>query len=250
MKKELLLEASVYSADGAKVAFEAGADRVELCDNISEGGTTPSYGMIRQTMKAGPSVFVIIRPRGGDFLYTSEEVEVMLADIEMCKQQGVHGVVIGALNADGSIDLSSTKRMVDAARPMQVTFHRAFDMCKDASEAVKQLADLGIERILTSGQRNTAYEGKELLQELQSTLPEGIQLLIGSGVNPGNLEELHDYIGADEYHMSAAKYVASEMDYRNPHIAMGNEEDADEFRKLAPDYDKIANARKVLDSIK
>lgn len=249
MSDNIILEASVYSVDGVIAAKEAGADRVELCDNIQEGGTTPSYGMIRQARKVDLPLFVIIRPRGGDFVYTQSEVNVMLGDIAICKQLGVDGVVFGLLLPDGSIDLENTSKLIEAARPMQITFHRAFDMCRDAKIALQQLADLGIERVLTSGQRNTAPEGKELLAELNKSLPEGIRLLIGSGVNAENLKELHDSIQADEYHMSAVKYSPSAMDYKNPCIAMGNNEGMDEFKVLKPNQEKLIKARKVIDQL-
>ena len=246
MKNKILLEASVYSVEGMIAAKEAGADRVELCDNIQEGGTTPSYGMIRRARKIDLPLFAIIRPRGGDFVYTQSEVDVMLDDIAICKQLGVDGVVFGLLLPDGSIDLENTAKLVEAARPMQVTFHRAFDMCRDAEIALAQLADLGIERVLTSGQRNTALEGKEFLAKLNNNLPEGIRLLIGSGVNADNLQELHKTINADEYHMSAVRYAPSVMEYKNPCISMGNNENLDEFRVLAANPDKLVKARKIL----
>ena len=249
MKNKILLEASVYSVEGVVAAKAAGADRVELCDNIQEGGTTPGYGMIRQAKKIDLPLFVIIRPRGGDFVYSESEVEVMLDDIAICKQLGVEGVVFGLLLPDGSIDLENTAKLVDAARPMQVTFHRAFDMCRDAGVALQQLADLGIERVLTSGQRNTAVEGKTRLAELNNNLPEGIKLLIGSGVNAGNLRELHDCIQADEYHMSAVRYSPSTMAYKNPTISMGSNAGLDEFKVLKPDAEKLVEARKVIEQL-
>ena len=249
MDRRIILEASVYSVEGVIAAKEAGADRVELCDNIQEGGTTPSYGMIRQAQAVGLPLFVIIRPRGGDFVYSSSEVDVMLDDIALCKQLGVEGVVLGLLLPDGSIDIENTSRLVDAARPMKVTFHRAFDMCCDPDAALQQLAGLGIERILTSGQRNTALEGKEFLARLNRNLPEGIKLLIGSGVNAGNLKKLHNAIQADEYHMSAAQYMPSAMEYINPNISMGNNEDMDEFKVLSANKEKIIQARKVINQL-
>ena len=250
MQDKIILEASVYSVEGVMAAKQAGADRVELCDNIHEGGTTPGYGMIRQARKTDLPLFVIIRPRGGDFVYTASEIDVMLDDIAICKQLGVDGVVFGLLLPDGSVDLENTAKLTEAARPMQVTFHRAFDMCSNAKVALQQLADLGIERILTSGQRNTAIAGKELLAELNRNLPEGIKLLIGSGVNAENLQELHHCIQADEYHMSAVQYSPSTMCYKNPYISMGNNDETDEFKVLKPNPEKLAKARKVIDQLR
>ena len=249
MNNRIILEASVYSVEGVIAAKEAGADRVELCDNIQEGGTTPSYGMIRQAKNIDLPLFVIIRPRGGDFVYSESEVEVMMDDIAICKQLGVEGVVFGVLLADGSIDIENTAKLAKAARPMQVTFHRAFDMCHNAEAAIKQLSDLGIERVLTSGQRNTAYEGRELLAKLNQLRPEGIKLLIGSGVNADNLKELHETIQADEYHMSAVQYAPSAMSYKNPYISMGNNDDMDEFRVLKANPDKLIKAKQVIDQL-
>ena len=249
MGNKIFLEASVYSVDGVAAAKAAGADRVELCDNIQEGGTTPSYGMICQAKKIDLPLFVIIRPRGGDFVYSESEIDVMLDDIAICKQLGVEGVVFGLLLPDGSIDLKNTARLVEAARPMQVTFHRAFDMCHNAETALRQLAALGIERVLTSGQRNTAWEGKERLAELNRNRPEGIKLLIGSGVNADNLKELHETIRADEYHMSAVQYVPSAMEYKNPFISMGNHNEADEFKVLEANPEKLVKARKIINRL-
>ena len=247
MSNNIILEASVYSIDGIIAAKDAGADRVELCDNIQEGGTTPSYGMIRQAKKIDIPLFVIIRPRGGDFVYCESDIEVMLDDIAICRQLGVEGVVFGLLLPDGSIDLNNTARLVEAARPMQVTFHRAFDMCQDARTALKQLVGLGVERVLTSGQRNTAFEGKDILAELNQNCPEGIKLLIGSGVNADNLKALHETIQADEYHMSAVQYESSSMEYKNPYISMGNNAEMDEFRVLKANPDKLVKAKQVID---
>ena len=156
----LLIEVCVEGVDGLVAAQDGGADRVELCASLLEGGLTPSLGVIRQAMKVATIPFhVIVRPRGGDFLYSGLEFESMLADVEACRGLGVPGVVVGCLTADGRIDEERMRRLVEAARPMSVTCHRAFDMTRDIPEAVEALIRCGVDRVLTSGQRDTAVEG-------------------------------------------------------------------------------------------
>ena len=162
------VEICVDSAEGACAAERGGADRVELCDNLLEGGTTPSAGCIRvarRRLKIG--LQVIIRPRGGDFLYNEVELEVMREDIRIAKDFGANGVVLGCLTASGDIDRIRTEELITLARPLNVTFHRAFDMCRDPKQALEDLISLGADRVLTSGQEASCLEGLELLVELQ-----------------------------------------------------------------------------------
>ena len=167
MMETYVLEIATSDFETTRCAVQGGADRIELCANLNEGGTTPSYGTISQCReKFDVLLYPIIRPRGGDFLYTDDEYEIMLHDVKLCKQSGCDGIVIGLLNQDGTIDIKKTAALVDIAYPMGVTFHRAFDRCRNAFEALEQLVQIGCERILTSGQQPTVNEGMELIAEL------------------------------------------------------------------------------------
>ena len=217
MEKKCLFEVCANGVESCLAAQEGGADRVELCAGIPEGGTTPSYGEIKvaRRLLTSTRLHVIIRPRGGDFLYTPLEVERMEEDIRMCKQLGVDGVVIGCLNADGLLDMDANRRLVEAAEGMSVTFHRAFDRCNNPHEALCQLIKLGIDRVLTSGQQPTAEQGIPLLKELNALADES------------NIRKIHEQTGVHEFHFSARTAVKSRMQYINPDVYMGMK-DADE----------------------
>ncbi|MGL6267965.1 MAG: copper homeostasis protein CutC, partial [Chitinophagaceae bacterium] len=181
------LEVIAYHIESCIIAQESGADRIELCANPGEGGTTPSYGMIRAAKaKCSIPVFVMIRPRGGDFLYTDEEFRIMRDDIIQCREYGCDGVVLGLLKADGSVDINRTKELVQLAYPMEVTFHRAFDRVKDAHQSLEDLIDCGCTRILTSGLKPNAAEGVSLIRELVELADERIIIMPGSGVRSSN----------------------------------------------------------------
>ncbi|TAJ12753.1 copper homeostasis protein CutC [Marinilabiliaceae bacterium JC017] len=210
---------SVQSAINAQLG---GAQRVELCDNLFEGGTTPSAGMIKQVRKAiDIQLFVIIRPRGGDFLVSPDELEVMLEDIRIAKDLGADGIVSGALTADGNIDLETTDKLIKAANPLPFTFHRAFDMCKDAFLALEQLINLGVTRILTSGQQPNALSGADTIKELINKAADKIIIMPGAGINPDNIKSLIEKTGSKEYHFSGRKQFSSGMIYKNTMINMG-----------------------------
>ncbi len=198
------------------IAQAAGAHRIELCDNPFEGGTTASYGFIK-TARENLSIelYPIIRPRGGDFLYSEIEFEVMKADIENCKSLGCDGVVIGILNADGTVDKKRCKQLVEIAHPMKVTFHRAFDRTNDPFKAMEDIISIGCERILTSGQKNLAIDGEELLNKLVKQANNRIIIMPGSGVNSDNIETLVKNINATEFHTSARTFVNSKMEFIN-----------------------------------
>ncbi|WP_160711918.1 copper homeostasis protein CutC [Chitinophaga solisilvae] len=216
------LEICAGSVASCIAAEEGGADRIELCDNLLEGGTTPSYATIavaREKVKI--ELYPIIRPRGGDFLYSDLEFEVMKKDIELCKQLGCNGVVIGILTADGRVDKQRCKELVDLAWPMGVTFHRAFDMTDNPFEALEDIIAIGCERILTSGARNTAVEGASLLKDLVIRADNRIILMAGSGVRASNIAALIKDTGVTEFHTSAKAYEDSHMVYRNPNVSMG-----------------------------
>lgn len=182
-------------------AQELGAERVELCDNLAEGGTTPSYGTIKMVVeKLNIPVFVIIRPRGGDFYYTPEEIEIMKEDIKICKELGVKGVVIGALNRDNTINYDVIKEMIDLAKPMSITFHKAIDELENPVTEVKKLANLGVNRILTSGTKETALEGQSILREMIKEAGEDIIIIVAGKVTKDNLNEISNLIPTKEYH--------------------------------------------------
>ena len=214
MKYEL--EVIAFEIASCKIASENGADRIELCANPSEGGTTPSYGMIKEARKATHlQLFPIIRPRGGDFLYSDEEFNIMLQDIEVSKKLGADGVVIGMLNDDGSIDMERCSKLIIAAAHMEVTFHRAFDRTNNMLLALEQVIKLGCKRILTSGLHPTVDLGIENLKLLVQHSADRIIVMPGSGVRSNNILELAKHSGAMAFHSSARKTISSGMQYIN-----------------------------------
>lgn len=200
-----------------KMAVEGGADRVELCADLYEGGTTPSYGTVRKCREAFDiELFPIIRCRGGDFCYTEEEVEAMYHDALLCKNLGCNGVVIGFLKKDGSIDVERTAQFVEAVYPLEVSFHRAFDRCKDPFEAMEQLIQIGCQRILTSGQKPAATEGMNLIAQLIKAANERIIIMPGSGIRPDNIKLVAAETGAVEFHSSLRTKRKGGMNFLHP----------------------------------
>ena len=217
----IVLEICANSLASALEAQLGGADRVELCDNLMEGGTTPSYATLlkaRELLQL--QLYPIIRPRGGDFLYSELEFEIMREDIRLAKRLGCDGVVIGLLNRDGSIDTARTGQLVEEAWPLGVTFHRAIDMCRNPEEALETLIELGVERILSSGQRRTAPEGIDQLARWHKQAAGRIRIMAGSGVRPHNIADIRKRSGLEEFHSSAQRSLPSRMDYRNPEALM------------------------------
>jgi len=207
MKFEVCID-SVQSAINAE---EAGAHRVELCDNLIEGGTTPSAGMIKQVILNTKNLdtYVIIRPRGGHFMYSKKEIDVMLADIEIALNLGVKGIVSGALTSDGEIDLKTTKMLISACKGKPFTFHRAFDLCNNPLLALEQIIDLGAARILTSGQEPTAEQGIELIKQLVTSANGRISIMPGSGIRPNNAKMVAQMSKAIDFHFSARKKTST-----------------------------------------
>jgi copper homeostasis protein len=211
-----IIEIATTDYTTTKSAIEGGADRIELCAALSDGGTTPSFATIKKCKENfGAPIFPIVRPRGGDFNYSDEEIEIMLEEISLIKQLGCEGIVIGILNRDGEIPLKKTAKFIKAAYPMEVNFHRAFDRCADPFKALHQLEELGCQRILTSGQKPTAIEGLQLLKDLIAEAKD-IVIMPGSGVRKENIKQIADETGAVEFHSSLKTTIASEMNYRNP----------------------------------
>ncbi len=245
MKRKL--EICCYSAESALIAEQAGADRIELCDNFTEGGTTPSYATIKYAIdNLRIPVNVIIRPRGGDFLYSDIEFEIMKQEVLEMKRLGVNGIVFGILKANGEIDIERTKEIKELAYPMELTFHRAFDMCKNQLKALEQLIELRINRILTSGAENTAYKGTKLLAELVKAAENKIIIMPGSGINENTIEEILNKTEALEFHSSAKIFVNSDMEYFNPNIKMGKNQNIDEYTKISIDTNQIKKMLKIL----
>jgi copper homeostasis protein len=210
------LEICAFNLPSALIAQQAGADRIELCSSPHEGGTTPSAGMIRTAReRLRIALYPIIRPRGGDFLYSDEEFQVMLRDIHYCKQLGCNGVVIGMLMTDGTVDKARCARLVELAWPLGVTFHRAFDWVADPLEALETIIGIGCERILTSGQKPTAEEGAGLIDRLVQEADDRIVIMPGSGVRSVNIVDLAEKTGASEFHTSARLVQASGMGFVN-----------------------------------
>ena len=222
------MEVCANSFASAAAAQEGGAVRVELCDNLPEGGTTPSYAQIALCKKLlAIKVYPIIRPRGGDFLYDDLEFELMKEDIKVCKELNCDGVVIGILNADGTVDMDRCAELIALANPMKVTFHRAFDMTSDLFKALEDIISLGCERILTSGGKSAAISGASVISELIAKANDRIIIMPGAGINASNIAELIKTTGATEFHASARSSVPSGMVFRNPGLNMGAE--GDEF---------------------
>ena len=233
------LEIIGFNIESCMTAQEAGANRIELCDNPSEGGTTPSYGFIKAARKLlRIELYAMIRPRGGDFLYSEWEYEVMKTDIETCKKLGCDGVVLGILTSEGKVDKEKCKNLAGYAYPLGVTFHRAFDRTSNAMEALEDIIDIGCERILTSGQQPKAIDGQQLIKELIEHAVERIIIMPGSGVTSKNIVSLAENTGAVEFHSSAGIYKDSEMKYANEAMneqmkyTIVNKEEVYKMRKL------------------
>ena len=211
------LEIAVFNIEAALEAIEAGADRIEFCENPSEGGTTPSYGsLVRMIQRTAKPVFPIIRPRGGDFLYSEEEFEVIKADLLLVKELGYAGAVIGMLKEDGAIDINRTAELVSMAGNMEITFHRAFDRCKDPYKGLEDIIQTGCKRILTSGQVPNASDAIPLLKKLVEQANERIIIMPGSGVRAANIQEITSATGVTEIHSSARKAVSTKMHFNQP----------------------------------
>lgn len=233
----MIFEICVDSTAGVRAAQAAGAHRVELCADLFEGGITPSRGAIRQARTvAGIGLHVIIRPRGGDFLFDDDEFAVMLADIETAKSEGADGVVIGLLTSDARIDAERSARLIAAARPLSVTFHRAFDMSADPFAALDTLVSIGADRVLTSGQESTVLEGLPLIRELIGHARDRIIIMPGGGITERNIARIcAEAPELRELHFAALRPIASGMQGRRDHVFMGGELRQAEYSRLETD---------------
>ncbi|KAK9541577.1 hypothetical protein VZT92_001610 [Zoarces viviparus] len=240
MAESFLLEACVDSVESAVNAERGGAGRLELCSSLLEGGLTPSQGLlqvVKQYVKI--PVYVMIRPRGGDFLYSDQEVDVMKKDIEMMKSHGADGLVLGALTEDGRVDAELCMEFLVAAQPLPVTFHRAFDMVRDPTNALETLASLGFQRLLTSGCDNSALEGLPLIKQLIDQAKGRIAIMPGGGITERNLQRILEGTGAQEFHCSARSSRDSAMKFRNTCVTMGAAFSAPEYGLKVADVSKV-----------
>lgn len=237
------LEVIGFDLASCVIAEAKGADRIELCANPHEGGTTPSYGTIAAAREAvSIELFPIIRPRGGDFLYTDQEFQAMAQDIDRCRELACDGVVIGMLRKDGSVDLERCAELMQRAGDMQVTFHRAFDRVRDPLASLEEVIGLGCARILTSGLRPNVDLGREMLRTLVDAAGDRITIMPGSGVRSTNILELAKFTGATAFHSSARATQASSMDYVNPAMA-------EELTAVTIDPDEVSELRRLLDQL-
>jgi len=236
------LEVIGFDLASCLIAQSHGANRIELCANPQEGGTTPSYGMIAIAREhTSIQLFPIIRPRGGDFLFTDLEFQAMLADVEQCGLLGCDGVVIGMLSKDGDVDVERCSELIRRAGSMQVTFHRAFDRVKDPMRSLEDIIDLGCARVLTSGLRPNVDLGKDMLRTLVDAAGDRITIMPGSGVRATNVLELAQSTGATAFHSSARATQPSAMDYTNPAMA-------EELNSVSIDPDEVLELRRILDA--
>jgi copper homeostasis protein len=236
-----VLEIAVFTLDGALRAVEGGANRLELCENPNDGGTTPSFGMLKKiSTSITIPVFPIIRPRGGDFVYSIDEVEIMKQDILLCKELGYEGIVLGCLDADGNIDIELLTLLTALASPMEVTFHRAFDRSANPFTSLEDIIACGCKRILTSGQCPSVEDGVSLVKKLIELAQDRIIIMPGSGLNSMNVAKIASETGAVEFHTAARKRV------HRPFI-LSPETMQEELSFISVDTQEVSNIRKVLD---
>jgi copper homeostasis protein len=222
-KDKILIEIAAFTPEAALLAYQAGADRVELCSGYSEGGLSPAASAIQVIRdKIQIPLHVMIRPRVGDFVYTLLEKEIILAEVAFCRKTGADGVVVGALTADGTIDKPFLQEIMAAAGPLPVTFHRAFDLCINMEASLENLIDCGVARVLTSGGRQTAIEGMQAIHALVNSADNLIVILPGGGLSPGNIRAFVHQTGVTEVHLSAKRITYKEKDY-NPDVILTTE---------------------------
>lgn len=224
-RSNILVEVCVDSVASAVAAQRGGSLRIELCSGLVEGGITPSAGLIEVTLGAVTiPIQVMIRPRGGDFCYDPDEFETMRRDIALAKRLGVNGVVFGILDVAGKVDIARARQLADEARPLAVTFHRAFDMTSDLFRALEDVCATGADRLLTSGGEATAPEGQETIRQLVTKAQGRIGIMPGGGILPENVRSLVEYTGVTQFHVGLRSSFPSPMQHRNPRVSMGSVE--------------------------
>jgi len=235
-----LFEVCIDSLPGARAASSGGAHRIELCAGLVEGGTTPSMGMIRQVIENAPiDCVVLVRPRGGDFLYSGDETAIMEEDILTAKETGVSGIATGVLTAEGMVDEEVMSRLIEAARPMNVTFHRAFDMAREPYEALDVLIRLGVDRVLTSGRERSVMDALDLIGEMVAYTDGELSVMPGGGVREQNIREVLNRTGAREIHFTAFSPEASAMRFRNDRPSMGSDRVPGEYERSGTDVERV-----------
>lgn len=233
-------EVCVEGLPGALAAAEGGAHRIELCAGLVEGGTTPSLGTLRLVLdRVGIDTVVLVRPRGGDFLYALEELDTLLMDVGTVRDLGAFGIATGALTAQGTVDVVAMERILEEAGPLSVTFHRAFDMVRDPGEALETLVGLGVDRILTSGQHRSVPEGQDLIRELVRRAGQRISIMPGGGIREGNIREIVRATGVREVHFTALSYRDSPMVHRNLRPLMGADRVPGEYERISTDPEEV-----------
>jgi copper homeostasis protein len=246
MRGEILVEICVDSAASAIAAERGGAKRIELCSDLLEGGITPSAGMLEQVRaKVAIAIQVMIRPRGGDFFYDADEFEIMRRDIAVMKSLGADGVVFGILDADGKVDIERSRALVELARPLEVTFHRAFDMSADLFRSLEDVCATGTDRILTSGGQPTALQGLEAIAELVKAAAGRIAIMPGSGIKAENARRIVTESGVREIHAGLGNSVAGPMRFRNPQLSMGKTSEREYQRTVVLEE----NVRSLCDAV-
>lgn len=247
----MIIEVASNSLDSARVAQKAGADRIELFSNSVLGGTTPSYGLLKSVMaELTIPVNVLIRPRGGDFLYSEAEKQVIFEDIALCRELGVNGLVIGCLTPEGEIDQPYLKELIKACGDKEITFHRAFDCVADWKKAIDVLVDHGVKRILTSGLMNHAADGIKNLKAFVEYADDRITILAGGGIGAQNIEDIAEYSGLNEFHLSGKTIVKSQMIFRNRNLVLVDSDNLFEYDHLQSDYERISKVREKIESLK
>lgn len=247
--KDYILECCVDSVESAIAAERGGANRLELCSALVIGGLSPSKALFEKVRKAvNIRIHVLLRPRFGDFCYTQHEHEIIKEEIKMFRELGADGVVIGTLKPDGSLNMEQMKELMEEAGNMSVTLHRAFDMCQDPIQTLEDVKQLGINTILTSGQKNSCIDGAALLAELVEKAEQKVDILIGAGVDDSVIQELYEKTGATSYHMSGKITLDSEMQYRKEDVSMGVAS-MSEYQIWRTSAERVAAAKKVLDEM-
>lgn len=245
----MILEVCIENYSGAYIAVESGADRLEVCAALSEGGLSPSWSLLEQIRQnIDKPLMVMVRPRGGDFLYDSQEYQLILREIAFLKAQGFRYVVVGLLTAQGKVDKERMKEIIDLCEDaIEITFHRAFDLAKDMRFAMDDLLHLGIQRLLTSGQATSAWDGREAIAALVKQAGDEMEIVAGAGVRSGNVVDLVNYTGVRAVHASCRGQVDSAMEYKNPNVYLGasREDDYKRFITQAECVKKLAQALKT-----
>ena len=237
-----IIEICLENVESVIAAERGGADRVELCSDLFEGGLSPSIGCIKVAKKlSNISINAMVRPRGGDFCYSDIEFEVMKEEIKAFKREGVNALVFGILTPDGRIDKDRCKELVELSRPLSVTFHRAFDMTRDPFEALDDLIEIGVNRVLTSGQEATAYEGMDTLKKLIDIAGDRIIIMPGCGIKERNFKKIDSFLHAKEYHMSLSSPKETKMTFHPGHIYMGGLLRQSEFLLSETNSERVKN---------